>query len=86
MSDEMIGTHEGARALAELVLCRASPPAFIRRHDYDPTQPTGRFGIEWRHGFNTHGAVLRYRLPCRERELRHDAAQIRDGKSHDHLR
>jgi len=86
MSDEMIGTHEGARALAELVLCRATPPARVTRHDYDPTQPTGRIGLEWRHEGNTHGAVLRYRLPCKERELRHDAAQLRDGKSHAHLR
>ena len=86
MSDDEIVTHAGARALADIVLRRAHPPAKVVRHDYDSAQPAGRLGIEWRDAGHPHGAVLRYRLPCRERARRHDAAALRDGKSHAHLR
>lgn len=81
-----IHTHEGARSLVSLVLGESMPPGKIVGHHYDPAKAPGKLDLQWRIAGSDHGASLRYRLPCSERELRHDAAQLRDGQSYAHLR
>lgn len=83
---EQISTHESARGLVAQTLARSTPPARVADHVYDPTQPEGKLRISWFDGASQHLAVLRYRLPASVQQLRHDAAQLRDGVSHAHLR
>ena len=85
MSDDGIGTHYGARALVEMVLRDARPPARVRRHTHDTTQPEGRLQIEWNEPNGTHYGTVEYRLPCGDRELRDRTTKLRDGKSYLHF-